>query len=40
MKNVLNYRKERNCLRDTFSRFSRVFVKLAKLNPREKPTGS
>ena len=30
------YLKERNCLRDKFSRFSRVFSKFVKLNPREK----
>ena len=31
---------ERNCLRDKFSRFSRIFDKFAILNPREKSTGS
>ena len=36
----LNYFKERNYLRDKFSRFSRIFAKFAKLNPREKSTGS
>ena len=34
------YLKERNCLRDTFSRFLQFFAKFAKLNPREKSTGS
>ena len=32
-----NYLKVRNYLRD---KFSRIFVKFAKLNPREKSTGS
>ena len=36
----LNYFKERNYLRDEFSWFFRTFAKLAKLNPREKSTGS
>ena len=31
-----NYLKVRNCLRD---KFSRIFVKFAKLSPREKSTG-
>ena len=34
-----NYLKERNCLRDKFSGFSRIFAKFAKLNPCEKSTG-
>ena len=34
------YLKERNCLRDKFSQFSRIFPKFAKLNPRKKSTGS
>ena len=34
------YLKERNCLRDKFSRFLRIFAKFAKLNPREKSTCS
>ena len=34
------YLKEKNCLRDKFSRFSRIFPKFAKLNPHEKSTGS
>ena len=34
------YLKERNCLRDKVSRFSRIFAKFAKLNPREKFTVS
>ena len=36
----LNYLKERNCLRDKFSRFSRIFAKFTKLNLREKFNGS
>ena len=36
----LKYLKERNCLRDKFSRFSRIFDKFTKLNLREKSTGS
>ena len=31
---------EKNCLQDKFSRFSRIFAKFAKLNPRENFTGS
>ena len=34
------YLKERNCLRDKYSRFSRIFAKIPKLNPREKSTDS
>ena len=34
------YLKERNCLRDIFSGFLQIFAKFAKLNPREKSTGS
>ena len=34
------YLKERNCLRDKFSRYSRIFSKFAKLNPREKSNSS
>ena len=34
------YLMERNCLRDKLSQFSRMFAKFAKLNPREKSTGS
>ena len=33
---VTMYLKERNHLWDKFSRFSRIFAKFAKLNPREK----
>ena len=36
-KSIINYLKERNCLRDKLSRF---FAKFAKLNPHEKSTGS
>ena len=34
------YLKERNCLRDKFSRFSQMFTKYAKLRPSEKSTDS
>ena len=34
------YLNERICLRDKSSRFSRIFAKYAKLNPRKKSTGS
>ena len=34
------YLKERNCLPDKFSRFWQIFANSAKLNPREKSTGS
>ena len=37
---ITKYVKERNCLRDKFLRFSRIFAKFAKLNPHEKSTGS
>ena len=37
---ITKYVKERNCLGDKFLRFSRIFAKFAKLNPREKSTGS
>ena len=36
----MNYVKERNCLRDKFSQYLQIFTKFAKLNPREKSTGS
>ena len=36
----ISYLTERNCLRDKFSQFSRIFPKFAKLNPREKSTGN
>ena len=34
------YLKDRNYLRDKCSLFPRIFAEFAKLNPREKPTGS
>ena len=34
------YLKERNCLRNKFSRVLRIFGKFDKLNPRQKSTGS
>ena len=37
---AMTYPEERNCLRDKFSRFLRIFAKFAKLNSREKSTGS
>ena len=40
MKSSCNYLKERNCLRDKFSHFSQILAKFAKLNLREKSTGS
>ena len=36
----IEYLKERNCLRDKFLRFLRIFAKFAKLSPCEKSTGS
>ena len=36
----LTYLKKKSCLRGKFSQFSRIFAKFAKLNPREKLSGS
>ena len=37
---LLSYLKERTCLRYKLSRFSEIFTKFAKLNPRKKSTGT
>ena len=35
-----SYLKEKNCLRDKLSQFSRIFALFARSNPREKSTGN